>query len=128
VKLRVLSPARAEVDADVEHITVDGAHGSFTLLPRHADFLADLVPGLMLYEVDGIEHVLALDGGTLVKCGDEVLVSSPNVVHGSDLETLRRDAMGTFADRSEHERQARSALQRIEADFVRRFIELQHVD
>ena len=126
MKLRVLLPSNIEVDEQVHKVTAEGAHGSFVLLHRHADFVADLRPGLLLYETDEGEGFLAVDGGTLVKCGDEVLVSTANAAHGRDLAALRQSAVETFENLDERERQARAALQKIEADFVRRFIELQH--
>lgn len=125
MKLRVLLPTHVEVDEEVDQVTAEGENGSFSLLPRHIDFLAALVPGLLSYVTAGKEQFLAVNGGTLVKCGDEVLVSTPRAVKGKNLAALRREIDESFKKLSEHEERARAAMYRIEADFVRRFIELE---
>jgi len=125
VKLRVLSPTQVEVDEEVAKVLAEGADGAFALLPRHADFVTALVPGLLLYETGGDEQALAINGGTLVKCGDEVLVSTPEAARGRDLGELNRAVEEAFEKLTENERRARAAMQKIEADLVRRFVELQ---
>jgi len=125
MKLRVLVPTHVAVDEEVDKINAQAADGAFCLLPRHVDFVAALVPGLLSYHIGERETFLAVNGGTLVKCGDEVLVSTPDAVPGRDLAELRRAIEETFANRGEREERARSALQKIEADFIRRFVELE---
>ncbi|MBN2265826.1 MAG: F0F1 ATP synthase subunit epsilon, partial [Candidatus Aminicenantes bacterium] len=66
--------------------------------------------------------------GVLVKCGPEVLVSTRNAVGGESLGRLRRTVDGTFRQIDERERKARSILARFEADFIRRFIEIERYD
>jgi F-type H+-transporting ATPase subunit epsilon len=61
----------------------------------------------------------------LVKCGNDVLVSTPNAVSGAGLGELRRAVEQSQRKRDEREHNARAALEKIEADFVRRFIELE---
>jgi F-type H+-transporting ATPase subunit epsilon len=106
-------------------ITADGLHGSFTLRRRHVDFLAALVPGLLTYEPpDGPEAFVAVDGGLLVKQGADVLVSTRRAVCGRDLATLRHVVEGEFRVIDERERMARGVVARLEADFIRRFLEM----
>jgi hypothetical protein len=71
------------------------------------------------------EAFLAVDGGTLVKCGDEVLVSSPRVVIGPGLDDLRTTIEASFRALERDERDARAAIVRLESDIVRRFVELE---
>jgi F-type H+-transporting ATPase subunit epsilon len=114
-----------EVDEEIHKVTAEGPDGSFTLLPRHADFVSALAPGLLLYEGRGGERLLAVNGGTLVKCGDEVLVSTPEAIRGRDLNELEKAVEESFENLDERESRARTALQKLEADLVRRFVELQ---
>jgi F-type H+-transporting ATPase subunit epsilon len=115
-----------ELDEPVVKVTAEADDGSFTLLPRHVDFLATLVPGLVSYETEGgQEAFLAVDGGTLVKCGSEVLVSTTRAVRGPGLEDLQRTVTETFRKLGQREQTARSAFAKIEADFVRRLLELE---
>jgi F-type H+-transporting ATPase subunit epsilon len=66
-----------------------------------------------------------VDRGILVKCGDEVLVSTPNGALGTDLAALRHLVAETFLALDEQERRTRAALARLEAGTLRRFRELQ---
>ena len=125
MRLQVLLPTRILIDAEVNKVIAEAENGSFCLLPRHIDFVAGLTPGLLAYElVDGDEEFIAVDDGVLVKKGDEVLVSVVNAARGPILGELRRTVAAQFQVLDERERRARTALARLEADFVRRFIEL----
>lgn len=123
--LKVLLPKQVLVEEEVRKVIAEGQNGSFCLLPRHVDFVSALSPGLLVYETAvGAETYLAIDEGVLVKCGPEVLVSTRNAVQGADLGQLQALIREQFATLDERERQTRSALAKIEADFVRRFLEL----
>lgn len=126
LQLRVLLPAEILLDVAVTKITAEADNGSFTLLPRHIDFVTALVPGLLSFvTVTGNEEFLAVDEGMLVKCGQEVLVSTRNAVRGPDLGKLKRTIVRQFRALDERERLARSAAARLEAEMVRRFLELE---
>lgn len=125
MRLRILLPTNVIADTPARKITANGLHGSFTLLPRHVDFLAALVPGLLSYESpDGEEAFAAVDGGLLVKYGRDVLISTARAVVSGDLATLRRTIEQEFLAVDERERVTRGVMARLEADFVRRFLEL----
>ncbi len=123
--LKVLLPTQVLVDDPVARIVAEAENGAFGLLPRHIDFAAALVPGVLIYDPGaGEERYLGVDEGILVKCAGEVLVSTRNAIPGEDLETLRRTVHDRFLELDEREKSARSALARLEAGVVRRFIEL----
>lgn len=123
--LKVLLPAQVLVDERVGKVVAEADNGFFCLLPRHVDFVAALVPGILYYTAGGGEHLLAVDEGTLVKCGDQVLVSVLNAVAGTDLEALQATVADTFRVLDDEERRARTALARLEAGTMRRFLELE---
>jgi F-type H+-transporting ATPase subunit epsilon len=126
MRLKIMLPAEILVDQEVKKVTAEAENGSFTMLPRHIDFTAALVPGLLSFVTkDDDEEFLALDEGILVKCGSEVLVSTRNAVIGPDLGQLRNTIEREFKQLDEHERVTRSAFARLEADLVRRLIELE---
>lgn len=123
--LKVLLPRQVYVDEPATHITGEAVNGSFTLLPRHIDFVTALVPGLLAFiDQDDNEVFLATDSGILVKRGPEVRVSTRRAARGTDLESLRQIAEEEFQTVDEQERQARAVLLSLETDLVRRFIEL----
>jgi F-type H+-transporting ATPase subunit epsilon len=127
LRLRVFLPTETLVDEPVTKVVAEAEDGAFCILPRHADWAAALVPGILLYtDPDGAEHLYAVDTGTLVKAGDEVRVACFNAVPGADLEGLRETVQEAFESLAEHDREARSALARLEAGTLRRFMQGHH--
>lgn len=123
--LKLLTPTQVVVDAPASKILAEAANGYFCLLPRHVDFVAALVPGVFTYWAHEHEHLLAVDEGTLVKCGDQVLVSVRNAVHGTSLDRLKDLAEREFRVRGDREHQAHTALARLEAGVLRHIGELE---
>ena len=125
MRLKVLLPIKILIDEEVVKVIAEAENGSFCLLPRHIDFVAALVPGLLSFTtVDQEEEFLALDEGILVKRGPEVLVSTRNAVLGPDLGKLRQIIRKQYQELEEHEKRVQAAIARLEADLVKRFIEL----
>lgn len=126
MRLKVLLPSEVLLDAAVTKVIAEAENGAFCLLPHHIDFVAALVPGLLSFETEtGQEEFLAIDEGILVKCGAQVLVSTRQAVRGPDLGTLRQAIDDQFRAVDEQEKKARAAVARLEADLVRRFLELE---
>jgi F-type H+-transporting ATPase subunit epsilon len=128
MQLEVLTPIGVLVKTAVTKIVAEADNGSFCLLPRHIDFVASLTSGVLSYWADASEYFVAIDEGTLVKCGTQVLVSARNAVVHGDLAALEAALSGEFEARHEQERQARSALARLEAAAMRRFVQLEDRD
>lgn len=113
------------VDQEVTKVVAEGEHGNFCLLPQHIDFLAVLVPGLLAFEDEaGKEQFAAVDEGVLVKRGDEVLVSTRQATRGTDLDELRSTVREEFAKLDDRERAAQAATAKLEASFLRAYLEL----
>lgn len=141
MRLLVTTPDETVVDRDVTKVVADAENGSFGLLPRHIDFVAALVPGLLSFlepvgpvearsggsrvADSGREVVLAVDAGILVKQGRLVRVAAHRAIVGDQLGDLnRRVARATLALEQDEQR-ARSSVARLEAGFVRRMMEVQ---
>ena len=126
MNLKVLLPSEILMDEEVIKVVAEAENGSFCLLPRHVDFLAGLVPGLLAYVTpQGVEHFLALDEGILAKCGPQVLVSTRNAARGAELGSLEQTVEERFRVLENREKTARSAFAKLEANFIRRFMELE---
>ncbi|RMF44557.1 MAG: F0F1 ATP synthase subunit epsilon [Planctomycetota bacterium] len=124
MRLRVMIPSQVLLDQPVRKVVAEAPNGHFGLLPRHIDFVTVLVPGLLAYFDDrGCEHFIATDEGVLVKCGREVTVATRSAVKGGDLGELRMIVEREFRTLDEQERVARSAMARLEAGLVRRFLD-----
>ncbi|HKK29225.1 MAG TPA: F0F1 ATP synthase subunit epsilon [Alphaproteobacteria bacterium] len=127
MQLKIVTPAETFLEETVQKVVAEAPNGAFGLLPRHIDFVSELVPSVLVYQraEEEEERFVALNTGTLVKCGDNVLISTRTAIRGDDLETLRSQIRETFLQIDEQERVARSALARLEAGMVRRFIDLE---
>jgi F-type H+-transporting ATPase subunit epsilon len=124
--LKVFLPTEVLLDEQVRKVVARAANGAFAILPRHIDFVTALVPSVLTYtNSEGEERFLGIDEGILVKHGVDVLVSIRKAVKGDDLPSLRDVIRREIIELDEHERAARSALARLEAGVIRRFIELQ---
>lgn len=122
MRLEVITPMAVCIDTPVRRIVAEAPEGHFGMLPRHVDFVTALVPGILIYETEaGEERFVAINAGTLVKCGPDVRVAVRAAVEGDDLADLRRRVTEEFQRRDEDERAARAALARLEASVIRRF-------
>lgn len=121
--VKVILPSGVLLEQAAAKVVAEARNGSFCLLPRHVDFVAALVPGILaLTSGDGEETFLAVDEGVLVKRGPEVRVSTWNAVEGK-LGELRQAVRTQFRELGEQEQKARSALDRLEASLVRQILE-----
>ena len=62
-RLRVYTPERELVDADVREVTAEGAWGQIGVLPDHAALVTALEPGELAYRSEGAVVRLDLGGG-----------------------------------------------------------------
>lgn len=122
--LQVVTPSAVVVDRSVSRVTAESTTGSFTMLPRHVDYVAVLVPGLLDYVTDGEPHTMAVGGGVLVKCGRSVRIATSEAAEGDTPEALQRALRMSFEELAEGERRSRAAIARLETDAIRRLIAL----
>ncbi len=124
MRLEIVTPLQVGLDMPVVRIVTEGPDGSFGLLPHHIDFVSPIVPGILVYEdLQGHDHYAAVDSGTLVKCGELVRVATRSAILGDDLDTLEVEMKRQFRQEDESEREARSALARLEAQMIRHFLD-----
>lgn len=122
---KILLPSEVFLDKEVAKVVAEAGNGRFCLLPQHIDFVAALVPGMLdIVAPDGTEEFYAVDEGILIKRGADVMVSTRNALKVPDLGRLRLVVEEQFKTLDEKEKAARTAAARLEADLVRRFMEL----
>jgi len=125
MKVKILLPTSVFLDKEVKKIIAQGLGGSFCLLPRHIDYTNALVPGIVTLESgDGQLAYYAVSEGILVKIGDLVLLSVRDAVRGDTLEELKQAVDNQFLQAMRQEEASRAALKKLEADTIRRFMEL----
>lgn len=122
--LEVFVPSRTHRYRDLAMVDVESDSGRLALLPRHVDCAAVLRPGLIMYrDANGGEHYIGADGGTLVKIGEKVLISTPRAVVGRELGRIHSELTARREQRREREQEAQRALARLEIELARSVFE-----
>jgi len=125
MNLRIMLPSEVLIETEAAKIVAEAQNGLFCLLEHHVDFTTALSPGLLSYQTPQGENVLlAMDVGILVKKGSDVIISTRNAVRGPDLGHLKQVVEEQYRELDDREKKARAAAARLEADLVRRFMEM----
>ncbi len=128
MSLQVSLPHRIlATHADVVLIVAETATGVFGLLPRRLDVVMVLVPGILTIETASLgERYVAVDHGTLVKVGREVLVAVRRAREGTDLAALRDAVNAEYLAKRPEDHDLRAVMHKLETGFLKRFADLQH--
>ncbi len=125
MRLKVLLPASVLLDEPVTKVVAEGSDGEFCLLPKHRDFVASLVPGILRFvDESGAELFVAVGEGILTKSGQEVRVAVRRASQHGQLGKLQRIVREEFQQLDERERVAQTVIARLESEFMRRFLVL----
>jgi F-type H+-transporting ATPase subunit epsilon len=111
----------------VTSIILETPEGTYGLLPQRQDCVAALEPGILSFTLQGRDtQYLAVDEGVLVKKGRQVSVSVRNALAGTDLAALKELVQTEFLSLTEHEKEVRAVLARLESGFMRGFKSLRN--
>ena len=125
MRLKVWVPSEVFLDEEAIKVKAEAENGWFCILPRHIDFVAALVPGILCYQQPGkAPEYLAVDRGILVKCGPDLTVSTRNAVRGAPGE-LKDAVKKQFRAQREKEQASRLFEAKLESDLVRRLLEME---
>ena len=127
MRLKTLTPSGIVVDERVTRVRFDAQDGSFTFLPRHADFATVVVPGLVSFEIEdgkqaGKEIYMACDKGVLVKANTTVLLSVRRAVISENLAELSRTISEEFKKDEEERKTVNAAMARLEVGLTRQVL------
>lgn len=126
IELKIYLPTGIFIEEKVVKVKGESPAGGFCLLPRHIDYVTALVAGIFSYtDLDRREFFLALDNGILVKKGQEVMIAARRAV-GGELGRLNQEVEKMLDARNEREKLNKSAVAKLEAGFLRRFMEFNH--
>ncbi len=125
MKLKILVPNKVFLEENIEKVNAEAKNGAFGLLSEHIDFVTVLAPSILSYHSQGGEEVfIAIDEGILVKCGQEVLVSTGRAVKDADLERLQQTVEEEFRQLNEQQKMTRTAIARLESGLARGILEM----
>ncbi len=129
--LKIMVPDAVILEQKVTKLTAESSEGRFCLKPRHCDFVTVLSAGLLSYTLPSEKPekettiYVAVNAGILVKHQEEVMVSVQEAVVGRELGELEKLIEERFEVTDERMRLARSAVARLESDFLRRLLSLE---
>lgn len=128
MNLKVLLPFGVFLEkSDVARMVAETSAGSMGVMPHRLDFVAALVPGILVYETSGEGEVcLAVDEGILVKTGKDVLISVRRAMGGTDLAGLRAKVEKEFLTLDEDEKAVRTVVAKLETGFLHRLAAFQN--
>ena len=72
--LEIFSPEKEIFSGEVEHVTLPGTMGSFTILPQHAPIISSLQAGILSYVTKDGEHAEEIHGGFVEMSDNNVSV------------------------------------------------------
>jgi F-type H+-transporting ATPase subunit epsilon len=119
VRLHLGVPGGVIFDGVVTRLQIEGSAGHACLLPRHADLVTDLVPGLLRAVAPDGTRLFAVDHGVLVKAGAEVRILCRRALAVPSYEEAAAVIAEHFERLGEREERARATLARLESDVVR---------
>ena len=118
--LEIFVPSERHRFPGLTLVDVESEEGRLSLLPHHVDCAAALSPGLVrIRDEQGEEHYVGADGGTLVKIGDRVLITTPRAVVGRALGEIHSELEARRRRRARHRLEAQKALARLEVELAR---------
>jgi len=74
LRLKVITPKKIVLDEEVNSVTVPGADGELTILPKHANIFALLKEGIVTIRQSGKEDFMAIGGGYLETDGESITI------------------------------------------------------
>ena len=86
ISLKVVTPARTVVDAEVSELTGPGFAGEFGVLPEHVTFLGLLDVGVLTFVEGGKTKKLIVRGGYAEVIDDVVTILADDAQFGSEVD------------------------------------------
>jgi F-type H+-transporting ATPase subunit epsilon len=115
INFKVLTPSETLLDLKAKKVIVKGLEGGFGMLPKHMDYISSIIPSILSYvDEQDKTHLLAVNEGTLVKCGQNITVSVLGATLGTNMEELQKAVLDSYQVFNEDEREARTALTKLE--------------
>ena len=84
--LDLVTPERTLFSGAVEELVAPGVLGEFGVLPGHANMLAELTAGRLIYRDQRGEKLMAAAGGFAEVTGEKVTVLLDDAVYAEDLD------------------------------------------
>ena len=87
MKLRIVTPTRILVDAEVSELTAPGTAGELGVLPQHVTFLGQLDIGVVTYVENGTPTKVVVRGGYVEVVNDVVTILADDAELAAETDT-----------------------------------------
>lgn len=125
MQVEILLPSEKFFSCQASKIYAVADNGSFGLLPNHSDLVASLVPSvLIITDHQGQDLYFGIDQGLLIKNNKKVEIAVRRALQGKDLNSLAIEIEDYFSSLDDAEKQARTAISKLEAGIVRQLNKL----
>jgi F-type H+-transporting ATPase subunit epsilon len=92
LRLSIVTPARALVEADVDSVVAPGSEGEFGVLPGHAPLLAALKPGVVRYTAGSATNAVVVGGGFAEVTQERVTVLAQVAEKAEQIDAVEAEA------------------------------------
>lgn len=124
MKAKIILPNRTLSEVDIDKASIPGTEGYFQILPRHIDFVSSIKPGILTLFFGERQEYYAVHYGMAVKRGDSLHIACLYGMKGDSLEGLSRTLAEHIRSSNEYEEEIKAILKKMEAETLRRFIEM----
>ena len=130
MKLLIITPRSVPIDEpDVVSVRGEDPTGSFTLWPRHEDFVTALTVSVIIWRRrDGTMRYAGVRGGILTVERGDVAVATPEAVVVDRLEDLPERVIAAMTEADVSDAKARRVFARIHQSVVREVARMHRLD
>ncbi len=95
----LVSPEAELFAGDVDQVDIPGTEGDFSVLPKHAPFMAAIRTGTIIVRVDGVETQYFVQGGfaDVTPAGLTVLAEKASLLSELSAETIQAEVTAATA-------------------------------
>jgi F-type H+-transporting ATPase subunit epsilon len=88
VKLRIVTPTRVLVNAEVSQVTAPGTAGEMGILPEHVTFLGQMDTGVVSYDENGKRSRVIVRGGYVEVVDDVVTILADDAEFAAETDAV----------------------------------------
>ena len=124
MKLKIVTPERMVLEADVDAVYANAIDGEVGILPKHVPMVTPLSIGVLSYVQSGQKQPAAVMGGVLSTDGKTVTILSDSAELSSEIDKVRAQQAKERAEARLKEKTADWDQARAERAFARALLRL----
>lgn len=124
MNLKIITPLEVFNIENVSKIKAEGLEGYFTILPHHSDYVSAITTSVFSFIAGGKTEYFAVDGGILVKYGNNVEFSIRHAIKGRNLDDLKQEMETSFKQMDDEDKKMKASLASLEGNIAKLIQEL----